>query len=256
MKTTLGFIGGGRITKIFLRAFQNKSLEFGSILVYEPNQEVASALKAQFPDITITDSQTGPARQEILFLAIHPPIMTETLDSIKETVKAESTVVSLAPKINMEKLAGLLNTRRIVRMIPNATSFINKGYNPVSYHHSFPGEEKKNLMQLFKKLGKTMEVEESMLEGYAIVSAMLPTCFWFQWKKMEDLAQQMGFGEEEARKVIRKTLERSVRLYFNSGLTPEEVMDLIPVKPIGEHEDQIREILDTQLLELYNKIKP
>ncbi|MBN1132013.1 MAG: NAD(P)-binding domain-containing protein [Bacteroidales bacterium] len=256
MKTTLGFIGGGRITKIFLRAFQNKSLEFGSILVYEPNQEVASALKAQFPDITITDSQTGPARQEILFLAIHPPIMTETLDSIKETVKAESTVVSLAPKINMEKLAGLLNTRRIVRMIPNATSFINKGYNPVSYHHSFPGEEKKNLMQLFKKLGKTMEVEESMLEGYAIVSAMLPTCFWFQWKKMEDLAQQMGFGEEEARKVIRKTLERSVRLYFNSGLTPEEVMDLIPVKPIGEHEDQIREILDTQLLGLYNKIKP
>ncbi|MBL7111969.1 MAG: NAD(P)-binding domain-containing protein [Bacteroidales bacterium] len=256
MKTTLGFIGGGRITKIILQAFQNKSLEFETILVYEPNKDVASELKEQFPDITITDSQTEPAQQKIVFLAVHPSVMMETLNNIKETVKTESMVVSLAPKINMEKIAGLLNTQRIVRMIPNATSYINKGYNPVCFYNSFSPEDKDDLMGLLKKLGKTMEVEESMLEGYAIVSAMLPTYFWFQWKKMEELALQMGFREEEAKKVIRKTLERSLKLYFNSELTPDEVIDLIPVKPIGEHEAEIEQILETKLLGLYEKIKP
>jgi pyrroline-5-carboxylate reductase len=43
---------------------------------------------------------------------------------------------------------------------------------------------------------------------------------------------------------------------FKSGLTPNEVMDLIPVKPIGEHEAQIAEIYKTKLIGLFEKIKP
>jgi len=43
---------------------------------------------------------------------------------------------------------------------------------------------------------------------------------------------------------------------FKSGLTPQEVMDLIPVKPIGEHEAQIAEIYKTTLTGLFEKIKP
>jgi pyrroline-5-carboxylate reductase len=254
--TTLGFIGGGRITRIFLQAFQNKSLGFKSVLVYEPNQSVAAGLKAQFPEITISGSPLEPAQQDLVFLAVHPPVMMETLNAIKEAVKAESMVVSLAPKFSIGKIAGLLHTKLIARMIPNATSYINKGYNPVCFHNSFSEEDKNRLMQLFKKLGRTIEVEELMLEGYAMVSAMLPTYFWFQWKKMEDLAVKMGFEEAEAKKVIRNTLKRSLQLYYKSSLTPEEVMDLIPVKPIGEHEEQIREIFDTRLLGLYEKIKP
>ncbi|MDF1576761.1 MAG: NAD(P)-binding domain-containing protein [Bacteroidales bacterium] len=254
--TTLGFIGGGRITRIFLQAFQNKSLEFNSILVYEPNQEVASSLKAQFPEITIAGSLAEPAQQDLVFLAVHPPVMMETLNQIKESLKAESSLISLAPKITIEKIAGLLHTQRIVRMIPNASSYINKGYNPVCFHKDYSEEEKKNLMQLFRKLGKTVEVEESLLEGYAMVSAMLPTYFWFQWKKMEELAVQMGFDEAEAKKVIRNTLKRSIQLYYKSSLTPEEVMDLIPVRPIGEHEDEIKEIYDKRISGLYEKIRP
>jgi hypothetical protein len=43
---------------------------------------------------------------------------------------------------------------------------------------------------------------------------------------------------------------------FKSGLNPAEVYDLNPVKPIGENEGQIREILQTKLTGLFNKIKP
>ncbi len=258
MKTTesLGFIGGGRITRILLRGFENKSMKFSDILVYEPDPEVASALQASYPDITIADSPSLAARQGIVFLAVHPPVMMETLNLIRESLGEASNVVSLAPKITLEKISGILETNRAVRMIPNATSFINKGYNPVSFHDHFPEEAKEGIMRIFRKLGKTIVVEESMLEGYAIISAMLPTYFWFQWKMMEELAVQMGFSEDEAKKVIRNTLKRSGSLYYRSTLTPEEVMDLIPVKPIGEHEDQIREIYETRLMGLYGKIKP
>jgi pyrroline-5-carboxylate reductase len=48
----------------------------------------------------------------------------------------------------------------------------------------------------------------------------------------------------------------ALRTYFYSGLQPDEVMDLIPVKPIGEHEAQIKTIYNDKLIPLFEKIKP
>jgi pyrroline-5-carboxylate reductase len=256
MKTkTLGFIGGGRITKIFLSAFQRKESAFQEIVVYDHNPETTAALKKQFPQIQPASSPMEAAGQDMVFLAVHPPVMMETLEKIKETVTANTVVISLAPKISAKKMEAVLPTQKLVRMIPNATSHINKGINPLCFHSSFTEDEKESLLKMLKVLGKNIEVEEKMLEGYAIVSAMLPTYFWFQWKKMADIAVKTGFTGEEANKLIRQTLKRSIKLYYDSGLSPEEVMDLIPVKPIGEHEGEIENILETRLMGLYEKIK-
>jgi len=253
---TLGFIGGGRVTKIILQALMNKKVEFESILVYEPNDKTAAGLKKSFPEITSSSTLQEAAGQDIVFLAVHPPVMMETLGNIREAVSEETVIISLAPKISITKMEEMLPAKRIMRMIPNATSYINKGYNPVTFNSAFTREEKTVMLKMLKKAGKTMEVEEKMLEGYAIVSAMLPTYFWFQWKKMEEIAVKMGFSEAEAKKVIGDTLKRSMKLYYKSELSPEEVIDLIPVKPIGEHEGEIEEILETKLPGLYQKIKP
>jgi len=43
---------------------------------------------------------------------------------------------------------------------------------------------------------------------------------------------------------------------LKSDISPEQVIDLIPVKPIGEHEAQITEIYQTKLMGLFGKIKP
>ncbi len=257
MKTKeFGFIGGGRITKIFLQAFKNKSVDFDSISVYEPNHEILNALKNQFPGVEPAESPEIPARQGMIILAVHPPVMMEAINAIKKVINENSVILSLAPKITMDKIASVLPACKIVRMIPNATSIINEGYNPVSFHKAFQPDEKKQFLKIFEVLGNNFEVEERKLESYAIVSAMLPTYFWFQWKKMEDIALETGLTQEEAVDTIKETIFRSLKLFYDSGLTSDQVMDLIPVKPIGENEEEIRTILTSKLIGLYEKIKP
>lgn len=53
---SLGFIGGGRITRIFLQAFANKKVEFKSVVVYDTNTDVLVALKKQFPNIIVAET--------------------------------------------------------------------------------------------------------------------------------------------------------------------------------------------------------
>lgn len=256
MKTTIGFIGGGRITRIFLNGFSNAEMRFEKLVVYEPNVTVAEALQEQFPWIELAEQPQMAANQSMVFMAVHPPVMMEALKNIASAITEQSTVISLAPKITLAKMETVLPTKNLVRMIPNATSIINEGYNPVAFHPETGEKQRRKLFKLLKKLGKTFETEESKLEGYAIISAMLPTYFWFQWQELENIAPETGLTIEEAKKTVKQTLKKAAKLYFDSGLTPSEVMDLIPVKPIGEHEVEIRNIFNTSLLGLFGKIKP
>ena len=253
---SLGFIGGGRITRIMLRALANKKAVLASVKVCDTNPAVLNELQKQFPSIQTTDSCISAAMQEIVFIALHPPVIMETLEKIKESVTGKTQVVSLAPKISINKVASMLATRNIARMIPNATSYINEGYNPVSFSDNYSSTEKQSLLGMLNIMGITFEVEESNLEAYAMVSAMLPTYFWFQWKELQNLGIQMGLDEQESKETIQQTLLASIDLFYNSGLTFTDVIDLIPVKPIGEHETQISEIYQSKLMGLYQKIKP
>lgn len=255
-KKSIGFIGGGRVTKIILQAFKNTSVVFNSIFVFDTNKDVIDALKKQFPNIQIANDIKQVAKQDIVFIALHPPVIKETLDSIKESISDKSIIVSLAPKINLNKIQEKLCIKNIARMIPNATSFINKGYNPVSFSNDFQLQERQILMNILNPLGKTFVVDESKLEAYAIISAMLPTYFWFQWKELQEIGVKIGLDDIESKKTIKETLKAAIDIFYESDLSQEKVIDLIPVKPIGEHEDSIKAFLNNKLISLFEKIKP
>jgi pyrroline-5-carboxylate reductase len=70
------------------------------------------------------------------------------------------------------------------------------------------------------------------------------------------IGSQIGLTESECTDSIQKTIIASLNLMFKSGLSSANVMDLIPVKPIGEHETQISEIYRSKLTALFEKIKP
>ncbi|MCU0462747.1 MAG: NAD(P)-binding domain-containing protein [Bacteroidales bacterium] len=231
MKHSIGFIGGGRVTKILLQGFKNKNVKFEKVVVADTNTE---NLKRRFPDIVSADAKSA-ASQDIVFIALHPPMIMDTLELIKNDVKAEAAVISLAPKINFPKLALKLgHVKNLARLIPNATSYINEGFNPVTFAPGFDQEKR----------------------GEMLMSAMLPTYFWFQWRELAGIGVKTGLTEEESKQSIFQTIVASLDLLYKSGLTPQEVIDLIPVKPIGEHEPQITEIYNTKLLGLFEKIKP
>jgi len=116
--------------------------------------------------------------------------------------------------------------------------------------------EKQQVLDLLRLFGNTFEVQEEKLESYAIMSAMLPTYFWFQWKELMDIGSQIGLNEKECKDSIQETIIASLNLMFKSGLSASQVMDLIPVKPIGEHELHINEIYRTKLIGLFENIKP
>lgn len=254
---TIEFIGGGRITKIILRAFKNVGINFEKLTVFDVNDEVLKAIKAKYPQVKVTNNPEETAKSDLVILAVHPPMVTEVLGNIKENLQDDSVLLSLSPKFTIEKISYMLGGfTNIARMNPSASTIVNKGVNPIAFATSFDPIKKTEMLELFKPLGSIPEVSDSKIEAYAVISAMGHTYFNFQLQKLKELAVSFGMDEAEAKTTISNMLWGTTETLFNGGLSYAEVADLVPVKPLAEVEETIKGYYDQYLNGIYNKIKP
>jgi len=253
---TVGFVGGGRITAIFLQALGGRGLALDRVTVSDTSPEVLSKLKAQFPEITATAGNDEAAACDRVFLALHPPAVKTVLPGIAARVRKDAVVVSLAPVVTLARLSEMLGGfTRLARVLPNAPSIARAGFNPVAFADGLPPEARAEIEALLDGLGAHPVVPEATLEAYAIIAAMGPTYFWFQWQTLRELAASFGLAPAEADRAVRAMLDGAVRTFFDSGLSSEEVLDLVPVKPLAEAEPQIRQAFLDVLPRLHAKLK-
>ncbi len=254
---TIGFIGGGRITRIFLEGWKRANALPANIVVSDCNPESLAKLKSHFPGVQTAAGNSAAAAQDIVFLAVHPPVIAEVAAGIKGSLKPGALVVSLAPKFTVAKLSELLGGfSRLARVIPNAPSVVNFGFNPVAVAPALTSADKTELTALLSPLGECPEVPEEKLEAYAVLTAMGPTYLWFQLQALREVAAGFGLSDAEIAPALKRMVCGAARTLFESGLTPGEVMDLIPVKPLAEMEPQVTEMYRTRLPGVYQKIKP
>lgn len=253
---SFGFIGGGRVVRIILKALQNKNEFPTKVIVSDSNQEILEKIRSEFPSVNITSKNTEPAECDYVFVSLHPPVISSVITEIKDTLKPDSYLISLAPKVSIAKFKELIGkNNKVIRLIPNAISYINKGYNPIALDSNCSNEERNEIFQLFNLLGNTVEVDEEKLESYAIITAMGPTYFWFQLETIHKLGKTFGLSDEELKNGLLSTISGAVETFYNSGLSFEQVKDLIPVKPLADSEEKIRDIYSNSLNALYNRLK-
>jgi pyrroline-5-carboxylate reductase len=253
---SVGFVGGGRVTRILLSGLERAGKSPTRCVVGDTDRNVLDALRSRFPGVeAVAGDVAEPVRQDIVFGALHPPVMKEALPHIGRQLRPEAIFVSLAPVIRIQALTNALGGfERVARMIPNAASIVGSGFNPVAFATGLDPEAKSDLIDWLSVLGECPEVPDEQLEAYAILTAMGPTYFWYQFAELEKIGTGFGLDGETTRHALTRMLHGGVKTFFESGLRPDEVIDLIPVKPLESAEKQTCETYRTQLRGLYDKL--
>lgn len=256
MNETIGFIGGGRVVRILLRGWKEAGMLPENIIVSDPERGALDHISLEFPGVEVSEDNFPAAGQDLVFIAVHPSDVDSVLGALPKALKNEAVIVSLLPKITMARISGMLGGfERIVRVIPNAPALVLEGYTPVAFSPALTPHDRATIGTVLEPLGRYFEVREDELEAYAVISAMGPTYLWFQLYELEKIAVSFGLSPERAADAVRKMAEGAVKTMAWSHLTPEQVMDLVPVRPLCEDEDSIRDIYWQRLPALYEKLK-
>jgi pyrroline-5-carboxylate reductase len=253
---SIGFIGGGRVTRILLGGFERAGVSPETCVVSDTDADILDGLKRRFPFVTTTGADLdGPAGQEVVFGALHPPALKEVLPQIGAQLRFDGIFISLAPVIRIPALKSALGgSAAVARMIPNAGSIVGSGFNPIAFAPDVGSETKQAIRGWLKAIGDCPEVRDEQLEAFAILTAMGPTYFWYQFEELQRLGTELGLDEAMVRDALPRMLEGGVKTYFASGMPPDQVIDLVPVKPLESVEKDVRDAYRTKLRGLFAKL--
>lgn len=256
MFNTIGFVGAGRIAHIMLGGWKRAGVKLPVVYAYDQSADAVAALQAAFPNVR-TATLAESAAQSLVFGALHPPAMGPALEEIAKHLRQDALFCSLSPVIRLtalqQKLGGF---SRLARLNPNAPSIIGAGFNPISFADGLPSNARTALLTLLQPLGACPQVPDAMIETYAVVSAMGPTYFWFQFEELRRMAESWGMSPQAAREAIAGMLHGAVKTMFEDTLTPERVLDLVPVRPMAEDENTIRDMLQKRIGAIYTRLHP
>lgn len=110
-------------------------------------------------------------------------------------------------------------------------------------------------MSFFRIFGECFELAKEKIAAYAVCITGGPNYLWFQLYELIELGKSFGLSAEEIERGVSEMVQGVVATMFDSGLSPQEVMDLIPMKPFAEEEARIKSIYRSKIEDLYQKLK-
>ncbi|MFA5320358.1 MAG: pyrroline-5-carboxylate reductase [Candidatus Omnitrophota bacterium] len=192
---------------------------------------VSGIKAAQGTEALLTES-------EIVVLAVKPQELGELL-ALLQGKTGGKLLISIAAGIPTALLEERLGREsRVVRAMPNLPAKIGKGMICYCAGIGATGQDMRDAAGIFSFIGRTMPVEEEMMDAVTAVSGSGPGYFYFLLEqidsgKWEDLsaghfvpelakaAQTVGFSPEDAELLASVTAEGSMALLKSAGVSPE-----------------------------------
>ncbi|MBR5760605.1 MAG: pyrroline-5-carboxylate reductase [Lachnospiraceae bacterium] len=226
---TVGFIGlGNMATAIIGGMLKEQVVEPKDIIGYAKTEETRQRASLTFDIKIAIDNMEVAEESDILFLAIKPQMFDKVLPDIKDSVKKDAIVVSIAAGKNIAYLESHFNEgTKIVRCMPNTPALVGEGCTGVCINEEILPEDLKAVMDILNCFGKAELVSESMMDAVVAVSGSAPAYVFMLIEAMADGAVKAGLPRDKAYAFAAQTVLGSAKMVLETGKHPAELKDMV-----------------------------
>ncbi len=196
---TLGVIGAGNMAEAILRGIvRSNSLPAKSIVAYDPVIKRQQVLAMEFGISSARDNSIPGSCPHVL-LAVKPQIVPEVLDEIAGMVREDATVISIAAGVTTAFIDRKLGGKgHIVRVMPNTPMLVGAGISGIAAGPRATAGDVQWTQKLFAASGKTVVVEEAMMDAVTGVSGTGPAYLFYLIEAMTEAGVAEGLDEDVA----------------------------------------------------------
>ena len=212
MKTKIGIIGGGNMGTAILAGIGRKF----TLRVCEQDAKRAGSLKRRF-GVKVADLTTVAAESRIIILAVKPQNFDEVLAALRGRIRQDQLIISIAAGITCRYIEQRLGKVRVVRTMPNLPAQVGEAMTGICRGKSATTADIKTAQQIFSCIGKTVVVDEHLMDAITAVSGSGPGYIFYFAECLEKAARSLGLNPMMARELVTQTLKGSARLLEQSG---------------------------------------
>ncbi|MCE5194331.1 MAG: pyrroline-5-carboxylate reductase [Nitrospiraceae bacterium] len=242
----IGFIGGGNMAEALIKGMTSKGRK--DIIASEPNKDRRDYLKHTYKINTSGKNTEAASTSDIVILAVKPQIMSSVLDEIKDAINDNKTVASIAAGISISYLSERLNTKKIIRVMPNTPSLVQEGMSVLSLSAEISDKDIEAVREIFMSVGNVMVLDEKYLNIVTALSGSGPAFFALFVEAMIENSIKLGLGREIALELAVQTLSGTAKL-LKTGMSPIKLMGMV-TSPGGTTEAGLKEFKGKGLINI------
>lgn len=225
----LGMIGCGNMAQAMLKGILAKGLyESSQVIVSRRNVGALEQIAAEFSVGTTTDNTEVAEKADVLILAVKPAQFSEVIPEIRDVVKEDALIISIAAGQTMADIESLFGRNvKIVRTMPNTPALVLAGATGMCFNSQVTEQEKGQAVALFESFGIVAVVSEKLIDTVIGVSGSSPAYVFVMIEAMADAAVADGMPRKQAYELAAQAVMGSARMVLETGRHPGDLKDMV-----------------------------
>ena len=229
MNKVVGFIGAGNMGQAIVGGIIKSGLITSNNIImsdlYVPSLDSA---KEKYKIQVTTNNKEVATKSNILILAVKPNLYDTVIDEIKDIVKEDVLIVTIAAGMSIESTEkSFVRNLKIIRTMPNTPALVGEGMTAICSNKLVTKEEVNEIATLLSSFGEVEVVSEKLIDAVTSVSGSSPAYVYMFIEAMADGAVLQGMPRDKAYKFAAQTVLGSAKMVLETGLHPGVLKDMV-----------------------------
>ncbi|MCP4681356.1 MAG: pyrroline-5-carboxylate reductase [Desulfobacterales bacterium] len=203
----LGFIGAGNMATALVKGLiQSGAYERDQLQVSDTQEGALKMMADQFGVKCYSSNNELVRESPVVVLAVKPQNMKDVLEGVKEEIRDDHLLISIAAGIPLNMIKGLLDRDiPLIRVMPNTPALVQKGMSALAGGKEVRPEHMEIGKRIFDAVGETVEVEETMMDAVTALSGSGPGYVFRMMECMVDAGAAVGMEKETSLSLVIQT---------------------------------------------------
>ena len=194
-----------------------------------------------------TDNKKVVKGKDIILLAVKPQNMDSVVREISDVLTEKQLLISVAASVTTNFVQERLKKQiPVVRAMPNTPSLMNAGMTGLSLGTFASDSDKQMAEAIFNCVGKTVFVDESLMDGVTALSASGPAYLYVVIESLAEAGVKLGIPRETSTLLAAQTMYGAARMVLESKAHPALLKDTVTT-PAGCTIDGLMELEEGKL---------
>jgi pyrroline-5-carboxylate reductase len=218
----IGFLGCGNMGSAIARAL---SLKFDSVKLffYDTDNKKSSVLAEELSGKVLNTAVEVVTQTDITILAVKPQILP-SIYPILAAAKKDHQFISIAAGVTIETLCSGLNSKKIVRFMPNIAASVSSAVTAVAVSPESDIEFVHKAQEIAEACGTYYPLDESLFPAFIGISGSA-IAFFYQFLHAVAMGGTLeGIPYPQSISIASETFSGALDLMKKTGTKPQELI--------------------------------
>jgi pyrroline-5-carboxylate reductase len=194
-----------------------------------------------------TDNRSVIKGCDVVILAVKPQNMDGVLKELKDVLTDKQLIISVAASVTTAFMEERLNkSAAVIRAMPNTPSVYNAGMTGLCSGSQAKHEHVALAQAIFECVGKSVFVDESLMDGVTALSASGPAYLYVIIESLAEAGVKLGIPRETSTLLAAQTMLGAATMVLESKAHPALLKDMVTT-PAGCTIDGLMELEEGKL---------